>query len=53
VKAVLEIPDDVETFAMMPIGYPQGKFGPLKRRPVTAVAHADRWSQPWPDASAG
>jgi nitroreductase len=50
VKAVLGIPDDVETFAMMPIGYPQGKFGPLERRPVAEVAYADRWSCAWPDA---
>ena len=50
VKAVLGIPADVDTFAMMPIGYPLGKFGPLTRRPVTEVAHADRWSQPWPGA---
>src|SRR5258705_4949025 len=48
VKAVLDIPDDVQTFAMMPIGYPRGKFGPLTRRPLAEVACADRWSQAWP-----
>ncbi|MGE0851235.1 MAG: nitroreductase family protein [Hyphomicrobiaceae bacterium] len=48
VKAVLGIPDDVQTFAMMPIGYPLGTFGPVTRRPVVEVACADRWSQPWP-----
>ena len=47
VKAILGIPDDVQTFAMMPIGYPQGKFGPVVRRPVAEAARADRWSQPW------
>jgi len=47
-KSVLGIPDDVQTFALMPIGYPLGKFGPLSRRPVSEVAHADRWSVPWP-----
>jgi len=50
VKAVLGIPDDVQTFAMMPIGYPLGTFGPVTRRPVAEVAYADRWSQPWPGA---
>jgi nitroreductase len=50
VKAVLNIPDDVQTFAMMPIGYPRGKFGPLTRRPVAEVAYADRWSHVWPCA---
>jgi nitroreductase len=48
VKAVLGIPEDVQTCAMMPIGYPHGKFGPVVRRPVTEVARADRWSQAWP-----
>src|SRR5262245_32275582 len=52
VKAVLGIPEDVDTFAMMPIGYPLGKFGPVTRRPVAEVAHADRWSQAWPGAPA-
>ncbi len=48
VKAVLGIPDDVGTFAMMPIGYPTGRFGPVTRRPVAEIAYADRWSEPWP-----
>jgi nitroreductase len=48
VKAVLGIPEDVATFAMMPVGYPLGSFGPVTRRPVAEIAHADRWSEPWP-----
>ena len=48
VKEVLGIPDDVQTFAMMPIGYPMGKFGPVSRRPLAEVAYCDRWAQPWP-----
>ena len=47
VKTVLGIPEDVDPYAMMPIGYPEGKFGPLTRRPVAEVAYADRWSNPW------
>jgi nitroreductase len=48
VKAVLGIPDDVQTFATMPIGYPRGKLGPVSRRPIHEVARVDRWSQSWP-----
>ena len=51
VKAVLGIPEHVQTFAMMPIGYPRGKFGPVVRRPVAEVAHADHWSRAWPGTS--
>jgi hypothetical protein len=42
------LPAEVETYALMPIGYPLDRFGPLSRRPLREVAHADRWSVPWP-----
>lgn len=48
VKAVLGLPPDVSTYALMPIGYPRGKFGPLSRKPVSEVAYADRWGVAWP-----
>jgi nitroreductase len=47
VKALLGLPDDVSTYAMMPIGYPQDEFGPLRRRPPSEVAYADRWGKAW------
>ena len=47
VKAVLGVPDDVQTVALMPIGYPRDQFGSLVRRPVTDVAYVDRWARPW------
>jgi nitroreductase len=49
VKALLSLPPEVSTYALMPIGYPQGKFGPLARKPVSEVAYADRWGVAWPD----
>jgi nitroreductase len=48
VKAVLGIPEDVATFALMPIGWPLDRFGPLTRRPLAEVVHADRWGAAWP-----
>ncbi len=48
VRAILGLPDDVFTFALMPIGYPAGQHGPLSRRPVAEVAFADRWGHAWP-----
>ena len=47
VKDVLGVPDDVATFALMPIGYPLDPFGPVTRRPLAEVTHADRWAEPW------
>ncbi len=48
IKAILEIPDDVDTVALIPIGYPEGRFGRPKRRPSRDVTHWDRWGQPEP-----
>ena len=48
VKALLGIPEDVATFALMPIGWPLDNFGPLTRRPPAEIAHADRWGAAWP-----
>ena len=47
VKAILGLPPEVQTYALMPIGYPRGKFGPIKRRPVSEVAYLDRYGNHW------
>ncbi len=44
-KELLGIPSDVETAALIPLGYPLGKFGRPPRRPLREVAFADRWGQ--------
>lgn len=45
IKARLGIPDDVEAAAMIPIGYPLGRFGPTTRTPVQDVTYWDAWGQ--------
>jgi nitroreductase len=45
VKELLGIPPNVETAALIPLGYPLGKFGRPPRRPLGEVAFADRWGQ--------
>jgi nitroreductase len=47
VKEVLGLPAHVQTHALMPIGYPRGKFGPVRRRPISEVAILDRWENAW------
>lgn len=42
-KQKLGIPDNMEVAAMIPMGYPKGKFGPVSRHPVEEVIHWDRW----------
>jgi nitroreductase len=46
VKAILGIPDDVYTFAIVPVGYPLGRWGEAPRKPVDEVAYGDRWGEP-------
>jgi nitroreductase len=48
VKAALGLPKDVRTYALLPIGYPRDKFGPVKRRPLSEVACLDHYGNPWP-----
>jgi hypothetical protein len=43
VKRILHIPDDVTTYCIIPIGYPLGRWGEAKRKPVEEVAYRDRW----------
>jgi nitroreductase len=49
-KAVLGIPDDVDTYALVPLGYPAqpNAFGPVRRKPVGEVAFVDGWGTPLP-----
>jgi nitroreductase len=43
VKALLDIPEDIETMALIPLGWPEGKFGMGPRKPVEEVTYWDGW----------
>ena len=45
VKQLLGIPENVETAALLPIGYPAegARYGPTSRMPLGEVAFYDRW----------
>ena len=38
-----EIPVEYGVVVTMPIGYPMGRFGPVRRRPAEELTHFDRW----------
>jgi nitroreductase len=42
-KEIVGIPKDVKTFAVIPVGWPLRRFGPVRRRPVDEVIHRERW----------
>jgi nitroreductase len=45
VKEVLDIPEDVHTWAMIPVGYPLGRWAEAKRRPVEETTYWDRYGE--------
>ncbi len=47
VRELLGIPPEFETAALIPLGWPLGKFGRPPRRPVSEVTYADRWGAPF------
>ena len=49
-KEVLNLPPQVETYALLPIGYPLDGhgYGPVRRMPVNQVTFLDSWGNNWP-----
>jgi nitroreductase len=44
VNTLLGLPADARSFAMIPVGWPLGKFGPVRRRPVDEVLAWNGWA---------
>jgi len=42
-RELLAIPADAQPVALIPIGYPDGRFGPTRRKPVEEVLFWGRW----------
>jgi nitroreductase len=45
---MFDIPDDVGFHFCVPLGYPQGNFGPNVRKPTSETTFLDRWGAPVP-----
>ena len=45
-RSLLEIPTEVAISATIPLGYPQGHHGPVRRRPVHELVFDDAWGEP-------
>jgi len=44
VAEVLNLPETMAAFCLIPVGYPLGKFGPVTRKPVEEIMRFDGWS---------
>ena len=49
IKQLLNIPDDVATMVLLPIGFPADgtHYRPIRRKPLNGVAFADRLGEIW------
>ena len=45
VRDLLGIPEEVETMALIPLGWPKGRFGTPERLPVEKVVYWEKWGR--------
>ena len=48
-EAALGLPSGVHSYALLPIGYPIGRFGPVRRVPLADIVYGDLWGQAYRD----
>jgi len=44
-EAALGLPSNSHSYALLPIGYPMGRFGPVRRVPLADVVYEDQWGR--------
>jgi len=46
-EAAMGIPDGYHSYAILPVGFPLGKFGPVRRAPLADVVFEEKWGHGW------
>ncbi|HEX2090582.1 MAG TPA: nitroreductase family protein [Actinomycetota bacterium] len=49
-RRALGLPFSVQPVAVIPVGWPRGRYGPTSRKPVEKVVHYDRWGNRRPSS---
>ena len=50
-RRILGLPTSVTPYCVVPLGWPQGRYGPTTRKPVEQVVHLDRYgNRAWLDS---
>ncbi len=49
-EAAMGLPNDVHSYAILPVGFPMGKFGPVRRAPLADVVYQDKWGSAYQSA---
>ena len=52
-EAALGLPPGVHSYAILPIGWPMGNFGPVGRGPLEEITYLDNWGETWEAAKGG
>ena len=47
--AAFGLPPGFHSYALLPIGYPMGRFGPVRRVPLADVVFENRWGHSYRD----
>jgi nitroreductase len=50
-EAALGLPAGVHSYAILPLGWPMGHFGPVGRGSLAEIVYQDSWGQPYPAIS--
>lgn len=45
VRRILSLPPDIEALAIVPLGYPEGRWGEAPRRPLDEIVFRDRFGE--------
>ena len=51
VHRLLGIPDGMDAACCIPLGWPEGRFGPASRKPLSEIAFVDHFGRPGPWSS--
>jgi nitroreductase len=46
-EAAMGVGEGYHSYAILPIGYPTGKFGPVRRMPLSEVVYDGGWGKAW------
>jgi len=48
VEEIMGLPEGVHSYAILPIGYPMGRFGPVGRGAIADIVYLDKWGESYP-----
>jgi hypothetical protein len=47
VREILNVPPEIEMHAILPVGWPDRKYGKNKRGPISEITYRDTYGKAW------